>query len=63
MLTRVTQAFEFGARTLWNVVFRSMMSLPSDKVISIHVDTDGCYWSVRSAAFDNLVSQGIITLI
>ncbi|KAH7908666.1 polyketide synthase [Hygrophoropsis aurantiaca] len=41
-------ALEFGARVLWNVEFRTMMSLPSDKVVSVDVERKECYWSVKS---------------
>ncbi|KAJ6512896.1 hypothetical protein C8R45DRAFT_1206846 [Mycena sanguinolenta] len=41
-------AFEFGAWSLWNVSFRSMLSLPSEKVTAIDVATEGLYWSVKS---------------
>ncbi|KAF7373671.1 Reducing polyketide synthase FUB1 [Mycena sanguinolenta] len=41
-------AFEFGAWSLWNVSFRSMLSLPSEKVTVIDVAKEGLYWSVKS---------------
>ncbi|KAH7925399.1 polyketide synthase [Leucogyrophana mollusca] len=44
----IEMALEFGARVLWNVEFRTMMSLPSDKVVSVDVESKGYYWSVRS---------------
>ncbi|KAF8525874.1 hypothetical protein BU17DRAFT_83380 [Hysterangium stoloniferum] len=43
-------AFEFGAQLLWNVTFRSMLSLPSEKVTRVDVSSEGSRWQVRSTA-------------
>ncbi|TFK24574.1 hypothetical protein FA15DRAFT_756455 [Coprinopsis marcescibilis] len=41
-------AIEFGASTLMKVNMRSILSLSSDKPISVHVRLDGAHWTVKS---------------
>ncbi|KAK7062198.1 reducing polyketide synthase FUB1 [Favolaschia claudopus] len=41
-------AFEFGAWTLSNISFVSMLPLPSEKVTAVDVVSEDLYWSVKS---------------
>ncbi|KAJ7695179.1 hypothetical protein B0H17DRAFT_1198868 [Mycena rosella] len=44
----VEMAFEFGAKTLWNVRFHSMLSLSAPSPTPLEVVADGKYFSVKS---------------
>ncbi|KIJ41950.1 hypothetical protein M422DRAFT_171681 [Sphaerobolus stellatus SS14] len=44
----IEMAFEFGARFVWKVEFKGMLSLPQDKVLPIDVSVKGKRWNVHS---------------
>ncbi|RDB25816.1 Reducing polyketide synthase FUB1 [Hypsizygus marmoreus] len=50
----IEMAFEFGARVLWNINFRSMLSLSGSRPIPLEVQANGAYWSVKSTAVNHL---------
>ncbi|KZV91528.1 hypothetical protein EXIGLDRAFT_769873, partial [Exidia glandulosa HHB12029] len=41
-------ALEYGARTLWNVEFRSILALSADRWLPVQVSLDGNVWQVRT---------------
>jgi hypothetical protein len=42
------EALEFGALTLMNVNFRSILSLPSEKPAKVDIQLDGVFWTIKS---------------
>lgn len=43
------KALEFGAKRLWNVEFKFMLSLSSEVPVPVHVELNGSHWTVKSA--------------
>ncbi|KAF9541628.1 ketoacyl-synt-domain-containing protein [Agrocybe pediades] len=63
--------FELGARLLWNVEFKSMMPIPAEKLLRVHVLAKGNYWAVKSRpdrqlgrndTFDRIHADGYMSL-
>lgn len=42
-------ALEFGANTIWDVKFHSMLSLSQESPIPVDIKLDGLHWSVRTS--------------
>lgn len=53
----IIQAFEFGAQLLWNVEFKAMMPIFSDKLLHVEVVIEGKYWSVKSTQTHGSMAQ------
>ena len=55
----IEMALEFGAMVLWDVEFRAMMSLSSERPTPVEVKLDGIHWTVKTAT--NAVSANKVS--
>lgn len=46
----LSQAFEFGAKELYDVEFHGMLPLSSDRPVPVEVKLEGTRWTVNSAS-------------
>ncbi|KZW01287.1 hypothetical protein EXIGLDRAFT_830237 [Exidia glandulosa HHB12029] len=55
----IEMALEFGARTLWNVEFRSIIPLSADRFRAVEISSEGSLWLVKTPSSHAVSDLGL----